>query len=344
MAESAQAAPTASGFTRRFFEAFGAPVWAVGIGLALFALLLLALQELVLGRTGLLARDADLIDDLLGAATHVVIVAYLLTAYVYAQRTTERSITKLLPLIDSHRVDELLAHSAGERTAYAVAGVLSIPAFVAVNLMISPGEPSLWPSTWGPETSWHRVLGLLMSVFTFRLFTLLALESGRLSALAGAIRHVDLLEQDALAPFTRQGLTYALLVIGVTSVYALFLVDLAYLPLLGLIVVPTVVVAAVALLLPLRGIRARIVAAKHVELAWCREQMRARRAGLAEGDPADDGAGLAELVAWEARIEAVREWPIDMSTFTRFALLLLLPVGSWAGGALVERAIDALLD
>jgi predicted MFS family arabinose efflux permease len=40
----------------------------------------------------------------------------------------------------------------------------------------------------------------------------------------------------------------------------------------------------------------------------------------------------------------VREWPVDASTLTRFALYLAIPVGSWLGGALVERLVNALLD
>jgi len=40
----------------------------------------------------------------------------------------------------------------------------------------------------------------------------------------------------------------------------------------------------------------------------------------------------------------VREWPFDASTLVRFGLYLLIPLGSWAGGAFVERVIDALLE
>jgi hypothetical protein len=37
-------------------------------------------------------------------------------------------------------------------------------------------------------------------------------------------------------------------------------------------------------------------------------------------------------------------WPIDAPTLRRFALYLAIPFGSWFGGALVERMVDALLD
>ncbi len=37
-------------------------------------------------------------------------------------------------------------------------------------------------------------------------------------------------------------------------------------------------------------------------------------------------------------------WPFDASTLLRFALYTSLGVGSWVGGALVERVLGAALD
>ena len=59
------------------------------------------------------------------------------------------------------------------------------------------------------------------------------------------------------------------------------------------------------------------------------------------------GAGdphLDHWIAWEGRIAAVREWPLDAGSVGRFAFYLLIPLGSWSGGALVERALSAFLD
>ena len=98
-----------------------------------------------------------------------------------------------------------------------------------------------------------------------------------------------------------------------------------------------------SLLLPLRGAREQVRRAKQAELDWVRERMRRARDRLHRGG--EGGAeGLEELVAWESRVASVSEWPIDASTYSRFGLYLLIPLGSWAGGALVERALDALLD
>jgi hypothetical protein len=36
--------------------------------------------------------------------------------------------------------------------------------------------------------------------------------------------------------------------------------------------------------------------------------------------------------------------PFDTPTLVRFALFLLIPLGSWLGGAVVERVVDLVLD
>ena len=49
---------------------------------------------------------------------------------------------------------------------------------------------------------------------------------------------------------------------------------------------------------------------------------------------------IAEMVAYKTMIENIRNWPFDNPSLTRFALYLLIPIGSMIGGALVERGLD----
>ena len=101
--------------------------------------------------------------------------------------------------------------------------------------------------------------------------------------------------------------------------------------------------AAAALLLPLRGARQAIVAAKRSELDWCDAALRRARAAL-ECDTAPIGArSIADLAAWRGVVAAVHEWPLDAPTLRRFVLVLGLPIGSWLGGAFVERVVDFVL-
>ena len=103
-----------------------------------------------------------------------------------------------------------------------------------------------------------------------------------------------------------------------------------------LIIATLVVSATLAFLYPLRGASGRVRAAKQQELARVREEIRGDRERMTT-DTAAAGR-LPSLLAYEARIERVSEWPFDNPTLAHFGLLLP-PLLSWLGGALVERAI-----
>ena len=104
--------------------------------------------------------------------------------------------------------------------------------------------------------------------------------------------------------------------------------------------------AAAAFILPVRGLRRQIRARKAEELARLQEEIRLDRDLVAQrgADSGDAGARLPALLAFKHEIESVREWPFDAPTLTRFFLYVAIPLGSWVGGALVERLLGAALD
>jgi hypothetical protein len=59
------------------------------------------------------------------------------------------------------------------------------------------------------------------------------------------------------------------------------------------------------------------------------------------------GAGgqksIAEIVAYKIVIENIRNWPFDNPTMIRFTLYIMIPLGSWLGGAFIERGLDLFL-
>jgi hypothetical protein len=327
-------------WTRRAFERSGRPTLAVAIDLLLLGLVVFTIQEAVLGRFALIRVDAGVRENATLVSVHLAIAVYLLAAYVTALRSGERTLIALAPRLDPDRARVVLRISSRQRTVLTVVGALGVVAQLGINSLLAD-KISYWPGDWSPETGWHRVLGVFLAYWIFRLSALLVVESLRWSDLATALRRIDLLDTASATPFARQGLTHVLLFVGIVSFFALFLVNVRYLPMVLSVLSPTVVIAAVALWLPLRGIHHRIVDAKHLELDWCHARMREERTRLEAGA---EGRRLEALLAWEARIAAVREWPLDAGTFTRFGLYLLLPLGSWAGGALVERLIDAALE
>lgn len=342
-----------------------ADLGAVAFGGLLCGVLLVAFAvwELALGRLAAARLPGDpqtVVSDAIVAANHILCTAYLAAAFVHALRASERSFERVRPLLAAGSPPQGAVAAFSERSVLVVAGLLGAGTSLFITL-VGPGEVSLDPRFWTAEVAWHRVLAVAMGFLIFRLGALLLSQSIRLSRLAAGIREIDLLDLSPLAPFAQQGLMNALLLLGFVATYALFLVDLSYLRLVVPISIVAGGVAGLGLLLPLLGTRSRIRDAKQSELSWCRERIRQARRELGEGvalppQPAPVRGGaeararrvrrarLDELVAWEARVESVREWPLDAAALQRFGLYLLIPLGSWSGGALVERLIDRMLE
>jgi hypothetical protein len=332
---------------RRVFEATGIAAGWVGLLFALAAVAAFLLQEAILGRFAPALQAGDpygVLDDIRIAITHIVVVTYLPTAYVYAQQSAERTWLQLGPVLEGD-VRLLLRRTTAERVAMDACAVAGVVASLLISVTGPGVNVSYWPSSWTPETSWHRVCALLMGFWIGRLLALIVVDSLRLSREAGSLRELDLLDLEGVAPFTHYGLTNVLLMMGFAAGYALFLVDTAYLPIFGLNLGLAALAGGMALVLPVLGARRAIQEQKRRELRWCRDRIRAARRALERGGAdAARPPRLDELVAWEARVEGVPDWPFDASTLARFGLYLLIPLLSWSGGALVERLIDALLD
>jgi hypothetical protein len=94
------------------------------------------------------------------------------------------------------------------------------------------------------------------------------------------------------------------------------------------------------LMLPLRGLHDRLRDAKRIELSRLNAAIRGDAAALA-GSPLSgrEPPTLTDLLTWRRFVESVPEWPIDLSTLGRFAFYIGIPLLSWVGAALVERAL-----
>ena len=166
-------------------------------------------------------------------------------------------------------------------------------------------------------------------------------ESSRLSSLSDNIESVDLLEMRPYQPLIRQGLTNALLVIGMASALSLLAVESRYVPVLVGFWIAFIVLAWIGMMLPLRGIRKQIRITKAQELDWCSQNLRLSRDALKSG--VGGTQSMAEIMAYRTMIESMKNWPFDSPTLVRFTLYLLIPLGSWLGGAFVERGLDLIL-
>lgn len=91
---------------------------------------------------------------------------------------------------------------------------------------------------------------------------------------------------------------------------------------------------------PMWRVHILIDKAKNLELKRLRSEIATKRLIFIEHENVEVAARLTALLALEEHLERVREWPLDIGTIVRFCLYFTLPLGSWLGGALVERALN----
>jgi hypothetical protein len=152
---------------------------------------------------------------------------------------------------------------------------------------------------------------------------------------------IDLLDLSPLYARGRIGLRVALVwIIGVSIAGLLFIDDSWWA--VGPAVALCLLVGTAALVIPVRGVARQVRELKRGELERVRHELRQVRDEVM--DRGERGGRLADLLAYEAKIESISEWPFDVPTLRRFGLYLLIPLGSMVGGALVERIVDALFD
>jgi hypothetical protein len=327
-----------------------APAW-IGLGVAIAYPLLVGLVHML---AGAVLGPADLPHGPAGfAGTHVVDGAFLAVllaghAQLHLGAVSDlRELRPLLPLGDAGcgRLARDLANlSAPMRLLATILGALGGFAVATLDPVLRDRFGHL--SGGDPRYLLFVAQNVLFGVFLARL-VVAEVHMTRAYARLGERVEVDLLDLTKLRVFARKGLRSVLVWVLLSSILSLFWVlDSAgqantriAVIMLGLVVL--------ALVAPSLGVHRAIAAAKEAELRGVAEAIRSERAATLAprrpGGPAED-ARLGNLVAYQTLVRSVREWPFDLRTVSRSALLILLGAGSWLGGAIVERLLDMLLD
>jgi len=335
--------PACSDWTLRAFEASPvAPVWT-GLGLVLAFVLLAGLVRALASALALPGTQALLpwIWDLVTG----LVIATPLTLNAYARRGALADLHDLRPSVD---VDDVEFARWSAETTSAPASWLAVAsgASVAVMLAVVLFDPSIWgsrarPGPRDPLLYW-TLLHNAASGYAFG--RMLAMEGALTRGYARIAEHVriDLLAPEPLAPLARKGQRSVLLWILLSSCLSLFWFggDPALINSFALAL--AIGVAAIAFGLPLSRVHHRIAAAKSAEIRRVNRALREQRESLIAGEAAAPGR-VADLVAWRALVEGATEWPVNVPTLLRSGLFVLIGVGSWLGGAVVERILEALL-
>ena len=331
----------------RFYQTVPvSPIW-VGLGivgalLALFLAIAWVFGGLDIVRAGDLGlweyREARL------GILVALLAGYLPTARRYVALGAEKNLGDLIPLLEPPmRSDDTVQRRFGLLDARA-AGFLGI-LIAPITALLIDRDLTLYfqREYWGPEQCFSWIAGAWVG-WSFGVFMYATLAyARRFSDLAGEVERIDLFDLQGLAPFARQGLRSALLWLVLISLFSLNAMDLIWFSITAAI---ALVGGTAALILPVRGIHLRLRQAKQAELERVHAAIRGDPGPLSGSLIGGHGAslGLSDLLAYRNFLESVREWPFDASTMLRFTLYLAIPLGSWLGGAFVERLLGAALD
>ena len=331
------------------------PLW-LGIGISGSLIAILFATETALGRWDALLAEGEfdalarvstgVLRDLRLAIVHCLVIGYVPAAFLHVVRSGRRTVLVLQGALDCTR-EECEALAASIRLSprgIVIIGLIGFALAFTAPYMVPPVPPTPWnPSVWSPEVAWQRILEPVIFVWQFWLVYAIVTVSVRMSRIAKKLRHIDLLDLAPLAPFTHLGLTNALLLIGLLSIWSLMMLERGFGQIMILIGGITLAVTALALLFPVRGVHKKIRQAKDAELGWVNGEISKQRRAFQNPDAGQRSGGMADLVAYRSLVESVPEWPFTTSTYTRLILYALIPVASWSFGIVAEGLVGRAL-
>jgi hypothetical protein len=211
------------------------------------------------------------------------------------------------------------------RIATAIGALVgSVPSLVLVPRELVAKEPAMF------------IWFLVVNAFTSALFARGIVHSARAAETwARSIDTtlvIDLLRIDSLNVIGRHGARSALIWFSVAGAILLFLVGNNVNGLTLAILLLAAIMGIWIFVRPMERAHRRIRAVKAAELETVRREIQAAR--LQAPHDAASAAKLQGLLAYEARIEHVREWPFDQPTAIRVAAYVLIPAIPWFGQAI----------
>lgn len=325
------------------------PIWVgTGIGLGIF-LLYLAYSAAFGSSIGTL-RGVAVVNPWGAQLILALMIGFAPTISVYTIRGSLADLEELRPILtcsDAEYAELRRGITTFDPAAIRITGAI----FAAAAVIWATTDSDLWtggqrPPLTDPSFLWLAFINALSFWMTSRAIRIEITLARAFARLGSRVASIDLLDPGALAPFGRRGLRTVLLWMLFAALNSLLYTGGWAADLVPVILLGIVFWAVTGFLMPVTGAHETIRRAKRAELEQVRQAIReARDALLCDAGRTAEMAGgrLADLVAYEARIAGVREWPLDASTLLRWALYLALGLGSWLGGALVERLLEMAL-
>jgi hypothetical protein len=309
-------------------------ILAYGVGAGLSLIVVLLLQQLLLGRSPF-GEPGDG-GDVWVAAVHCLLAGYVPAALLAALAGAGQ----MGGGVGTREPRPLREARVG--TTLSLVGLLGLLLGFLGPWLTEPdrGSPLVfWTiADWTPEVFWHR-LGSLWILVWFAWYAAVVVRISRRLAAMAAEAPADLFEPDAFRPYLRQGLLQSLTAAGGVAFIGLLGLDEGLTWMLLGFGGGGIALVVIAGLLPLLGVRARLAAIQKTEIAWCDTEIAAERVRVRNTTVRDPGR-LADLVAYRTAVRDASPWVVDSPAARRFVLYLLIPLLSWVGSALVQEVLQ----
>ena len=154
---------------------------------------------------------------------------------------------------------------------------------------------------------------------------------------------VDLLNMDKLVPLTQSGIVSILAFIGAYSMLFMNDIDISSLTNPAMIVlVPSIVWMIIT---PLRGVRKRVIAAKHHEIELVDRAIEGDMSALKDSRIRNnlENINVIDLINYKKSIQNTFEIPVNIPTASRFLFYLIIPLLTWIAASIVDKVIDYLI-
>jgi len=194
---------------------------------------------------------------------------------------------------------------------------------------ILPVSPPL--QTW-PTYIWFCAVTILISVLFARGVTLTRGAARGMREMIGGHLVVDLLRIDRLSVIGRSAARGALVWFVICAVVCLFFIGGRIDSFTLILLFGCAAMGVWIFVATMETVRRKIRAAKAVELERLRREIDVARAA--------PGEALQGLLAYEARIMAVHEWPFDQTTLMRVGASALILTVPWFGQAVAAFVVE----
>lgn len=213
---------------------------------------------------------------------------------------------------------------------------------------------SLWLANPDLALGEFWLIGSVWITWTVALSTiaLLILDVAAVQRLGRDYVSVDLMRIEQLAVFSRYGLRLSSFVVTLMALWAASLVVVTSVNSMswtensisaGILLVSIYIALSVAVfVLPQLGVRQRIRSEKGRVYSQLTQMLPDGQQTLTEAG--SNPERLAALLSSRNQIQALPEWPAGQHTHIRLAMYLMVPLLSWSAAALVEEAIQRLIN